>query len=63
MLAQFVLFDGFDPLNVIAPFEVFSAASASPTRLGPSWPRPTPACPARRSWTDSPGPPRPESWE
>jgi hypothetical protein len=41
MLAQFVLFDGFDPLNVIAPFEVFSVASASPTRLGPSWPRPT----------------------
>jgi putative intracellular protease/amidase len=28
MLAQFVLFDGFDPLDVIAPFEVFSAASA-----------------------------------
>ncbi|MFC4909318.1 DJ-1/PfpI family protein [Actinomadura gamaensis] len=26
MLAQFVLFDGFDPLDVIAPFEVFSAA-------------------------------------
>src|ERR1700741_4663245 len=28
MLAQFVLFDGFDPLDVIAPFEVFSAARA-----------------------------------
>src|SRR5215475_8971027 len=28
MLAQFVLFDGFDPLDVIAPFEVLSAASA-----------------------------------
>jgi putative intracellular protease/amidase len=28
MLAQFVLFDGFDPLDVIAPFEVFSAAGA-----------------------------------
>ncbi|MCP2342127.1 DJ-1/PfpI family protein [Actinomadura rupiterrae] len=26
MLAQFVLFDGFDPLDVIGPFEVFSAA-------------------------------------
>ncbi|KWT56858.1 glutamine amidotransferase [Streptomyces albus subsp. albus] len=26
MLAQFVLFDGFDPLDVIAPYEVFSAA-------------------------------------
>jgi putative intracellular protease/amidase len=26
VLAQFVLFDGFDPLDVIAPFEVFSAA-------------------------------------
>ncbi|GAA4620004.1 DJ-1/PfpI family protein [Actinoallomurus vinaceus] len=28
MLAQFVLFDGFDPLDVVAPFEVFSAAKA-----------------------------------
>jgi transcriptional regulator GlxA family with amidase domain len=28
MLAQFVLFDGFDPLDVIAPFEVFIAARA-----------------------------------
>jgi transcriptional regulator GlxA family with amidase domain len=28
MLAQFVLFNGFDPLDVIAPFEVFSAAGA-----------------------------------
>lgn len=28
MLAQFVLFDGFDPMDVIAPFEVFSAAGA-----------------------------------
>lgn len=28
MIAQFVLFDGFDPLDVIAPFEVFSAARA-----------------------------------
>jgi transcriptional regulator GlxA family with amidase domain len=28
VLAQFVLFDGFDPLDVIAPFEVFSAARA-----------------------------------
>jgi transcriptional regulator GlxA family with amidase domain len=28
MLAQFVLFDGFDPLDVIAPLEVFSAARA-----------------------------------
>jgi transcriptional regulator GlxA family with amidase domain len=28
MLAQFVLFDGFDPLDVIAPFEVFSAAGS-----------------------------------
>ncbi|HEV2634681.1 MAG TPA: DJ-1/PfpI family protein [Actinocrinis sp.] len=27
MLAQFVLFDGFDPLDVIAPFEALSAAS------------------------------------
>src|SRR4051794_35668910 len=26
MRAQFVLFDGFDPLDVIAPYEVFSAA-------------------------------------
>ncbi|GAA0343881.1 DJ-1/PfpI family protein [Actinoallomurus spadix] len=26
MLAQFVLFDGFDPLDVVGPFEVFSAA-------------------------------------
>ncbi|MCO5972399.1 DJ-1/PfpI family protein [Actinoallomurus soli] len=26
MLAQFVLFDGFDPLDIVAPFEVFSAA-------------------------------------
>ncbi|WP_330250249.1 hypothetical protein OG874_28880 [Nocardia sp. NBC_00565] len=25
MLAQFVLFDGFDPLDVIAPFEVLDA--------------------------------------
>ncbi|WP_433177618.1 DJ-1/PfpI family protein [Actinoallomurus sp. CA-150999] len=28
MLAQFVLFDGFDPLDVVAPFEVFSASKA-----------------------------------
>jgi transcriptional regulator GlxA family with amidase domain len=28
MLAQFVLFDGFDPLDVLGPFEVFSAARA-----------------------------------
>lgn len=27
MLAQIVLFDGFDPLDVIAPFEVLSAGS------------------------------------
>jgi len=26
VLAQFVLFDGFDPLDVIAPFEVLDAA-------------------------------------
>lgn len=29
MLAQIVLFDGFDPLDVIAPFEVLSAGSDS----------------------------------
>ncbi|GAA1359068.1 DJ-1/PfpI family protein [Catellatospora chokoriensis] len=28
MLAQFVLFDGFDPLDVIAPYEVLAAAGA-----------------------------------
>jgi transcriptional regulator GlxA family with amidase domain len=33
MLAQFVLFDGFDPLDVIAPFEVFSAARALTDRV------------------------------
>ena len=33
MLAQFVLFDGFDPLDVIAPFEVFSAARAFTDRV------------------------------
>jgi transcriptional regulator GlxA family with amidase domain len=27
MLAQIVLFDGFDPLDVVAPFEVFAAGS------------------------------------
>ena len=27
MLAQIVLFDGFDPLDVIAPFEVLAAGS------------------------------------
>jgi transcriptional regulator GlxA family with amidase domain len=27
MLAQFVLFDGFDPLDVVAPFEVLAAGS------------------------------------
>jgi hypothetical protein len=27
MHAQFVLFDGFDPLDVIAPFEVLAAGS------------------------------------
>lgn len=26
MLVQFVLFDGFDPLDVVAPYEVFAAA-------------------------------------
>ncbi|MCZ2814553.1 DJ-1/PfpI family protein [Modestobacter sp. VKM Ac-2984] len=29
MLAQIVLFDGFDPLDVIAPFEVLSAGAAA----------------------------------
>jgi transcriptional regulator GlxA family with amidase domain len=33
MLAQFVLFDGFDPLDVVAPFEVFAAARAFTDRL------------------------------
>ncbi|MEV0976572.1 DJ-1/PfpI family protein [Streptomyces sp. NPDC049915] len=33
MLAQFVLFDGFDPLDVIAPFEVFSAARTFTDRV------------------------------
>ncbi|MCO5996935.1 DJ-1/PfpI family protein [Actinoallomurus rhizosphaericola] len=33
MLAQFVLFDGFDPLDVIAPFEVFSAAGMFTDRV------------------------------
>ncbi|MEU1076110.1 MULTISPECIES: DJ-1/PfpI family protein [unclassified Streptomyces] len=33
MLAQFVLFDGFDPLDVIAPFEIFSAAQAFTDRV------------------------------
>ncbi|MFI1801898.1 DJ-1/PfpI family protein [Streptomyces sp. NPDC020379] len=33
MPAQFVLFDGFDPLDVIAPFEVFSAARAFTDRV------------------------------
>ncbi|MEU3370042.1 DJ-1/PfpI family protein [Streptomyces sp. NPDC006660] len=33
MLAQFVLFDGFDPLDVIAPFEIFSAARAFTDRV------------------------------
>jgi hypothetical protein len=27
MLAQIVLFDGFDPLDVIAPYEVHTAVS------------------------------------
>jgi transcriptional regulator GlxA family with amidase domain len=27
MLVQFVLFDGFDPLDVVAPYEVFAAAA------------------------------------
>lgn len=29
MLAQIVLFDGFDPLDVVAPFEVLSAGAAA----------------------------------
>ncbi|GHF55039.1 glutamine amidotransferase [Streptomyces mashuensis] len=33
MLAQFALFDGFDPLDVIAPFEVFCAARAFTDRV------------------------------
>jgi transcriptional regulator GlxA family with amidase domain len=37
VLAQIVLFDGFDPLDVIAPFEVLSAGSDAlgPNALGP----------------------------
>jgi putative intracellular protease/amidase len=34
MLAQFVLFDGFDPLDVIAPYEVFSAARGFTDQVG-----------------------------
>ncbi|GAA1914214.1 hypothetical protein [Streptantibioticus ferralitis] len=33
MLAQFVVFDGFDSLDVIAPFQVFSAARARTARV------------------------------
>jgi putative intracellular protease/amidase len=52
MLAQVVLFDGFHPLDVIAPFEVLVAAAYSPTTRSPwSWSRPRgPArCPV--AWT------------
>lgn len=31
MLAQFVLFDGFDPLDVIAPFEAGKLPDGAPT--------------------------------
>ncbi|MCP2257615.1 DJ-1/PfpI family protein [Streptoalloteichus tenebrarius] len=43
MLAQFVLFDGFDPLDVVAPYEVVAAAGVSVELVSAEGPREVPS--------------------